>query len=297
MSENGKPVSIECAIARDLMPLAIEQVCSEDSARLVTEHVKTCPDCEKAYRDMQSATPAPVRDAQGEPFKNALRRLRRTVAWRVIKLIALCVLALTVLTWGAGAAYNRLWHHQSEDMPLEAYDVTLQRTTQGRIWMQCVPDDSTLICEPRVDYSYSLDSDGAVMYISMLTSVFALHNTIDIRQPNSGDMLLLSDGVLYDLRYIRVPWEMHNARMPVYSVFDLIDDIPLDVERAIGGVYEVYGLGQVTVVSEIRKGTPENYEVLYRMGDELPLCSNALERYLYQDALEASAPAQDDGAR
>jgi len=40
-------MNISCNVIRDLLPLYHDQVCSEDSRRLVEEHLKACPACQK----------------------------------------------------------------------------------------------------------------------------------------------------------------------------------------------------------------------------------------------------------
>ena len=55
------PEKISCDLARDLMPLAIDGVCSEASRQAVDAHVAACPACEKAYDEMRAVSPFPAR--------------------------------------------------------------------------------------------------------------------------------------------------------------------------------------------------------------------------------------------
>ena len=41
--------NITCGIAKDLLPLYIDNYCSEDSRQALEEHLKTCENCEKEY--------------------------------------------------------------------------------------------------------------------------------------------------------------------------------------------------------------------------------------------------------
>ena len=55
---------MKCEVVRDLIPLVIDDVASEESRNLVGEHLRTCEAC-RAYRDGMAAQlekPAPVED-------------------------------------------------------------------------------------------------------------------------------------------------------------------------------------------------------------------------------------------
>lgn len=42
-----------CNVVYDLMPLYVDEICSEDSKKLVEEHLKECEVCNKKYQDMK----------------------------------------------------------------------------------------------------------------------------------------------------------------------------------------------------------------------------------------------------
>ncbi len=58
---------MNCDIVKDLIPLYIDGCCSEESAREVEEHIKTCPECKALFDDM-SSPPDVVSEA--EPLKH-----------------------------------------------------------------------------------------------------------------------------------------------------------------------------------------------------------------------------------
>ncbi|MBQ9263505.1 MAG: zf-HC2 domain-containing protein [Clostridia bacterium] len=53
----------DCKIIQDLMPLVIDEACSEESRRAVEAHVAGCTNCAKIYETMKAAVPAPAVDA------------------------------------------------------------------------------------------------------------------------------------------------------------------------------------------------------------------------------------------
>ena len=45
---------MNCNIVKDLIPLYIDGCCSEESEKVVEEHIKDCGDCKKLFEDMKS---------------------------------------------------------------------------------------------------------------------------------------------------------------------------------------------------------------------------------------------------
>ena len=44
---------MNCEIIKDLIPLYIDGCCSEESERIVEEHLKNCPECKKLFEEMK----------------------------------------------------------------------------------------------------------------------------------------------------------------------------------------------------------------------------------------------------
>ena len=42
-----------CSVIRDLMPLVFDRVASDDSCRLLEEHIASCPECRILYEEMK----------------------------------------------------------------------------------------------------------------------------------------------------------------------------------------------------------------------------------------------------
>ena len=45
-------MKVSCEIIKDLLPLYKDEVCSEDSQRLIQEHLQTCDECKKLFEQM-----------------------------------------------------------------------------------------------------------------------------------------------------------------------------------------------------------------------------------------------------
>lgn len=44
---------MDCPVVRDLLPLYMNNSCSEESVNLIEEHLKNCPDCRAVLEDMK----------------------------------------------------------------------------------------------------------------------------------------------------------------------------------------------------------------------------------------------------
>ncbi|MBO4297798.1 MAG: zf-HC2 domain-containing protein [Clostridia bacterium] len=130
----------ECALARELMPLDIEGVASEESARFVKEHISGCTECAVAYgeekeRQRQAMENAAARE--GEKFRQDMRRMKRKWALRMALSIAgVVALTLGLITGGFGLESFLTANYQFTVSPDE-YDLTLYRLEDNRIVAQC----------------------------------------------------------------------------------------------------------------------------------------------------------------
>ena len=47
---------MKCEIIRDLIPLYLDKVCSEDSRKLVEDHLSECSECRKYMKGIRNGT-------------------------------------------------------------------------------------------------------------------------------------------------------------------------------------------------------------------------------------------------
>lgn len=67
---------ISCEIISDLLPLYCDQVCSQDSSRLVQEHLKNCPDCSELLKQMKRE--CRLSDAEEQKQETVMKELAAT---------------------------------------------------------------------------------------------------------------------------------------------------------------------------------------------------------------------------
>ena len=99
--------NLTCDIIKDLLPLYVDGVISEDSRKLVDEHLESCSEC-KEYHEKLISSDVPIKKAADD--KAALKRIRRKINMR--KLLVGCVAALVVAA-GAFITYDRLMLNES----------------------------------------------------------------------------------------------------------------------------------------------------------------------------------------
>ena len=97
-------MNISCKIAEDLLPLYLDNSCSEDSRTAIEDHLKCCPSCRMKLDRMQSDITGEIHPEQSVPkLKNYAKKVRRhrvrvVVFVALVTIISSAVLALGYLT-------------------------------------------------------------------------------------------------------------------------------------------------------------------------------------------------------
>lgn len=93
--------AVSCEVIRDLLPLYVDQICSEESRKLVEEHLDTCRECRQFYENLCTAIPCPVRNE-----KTAMVTLRKQILVIIVALAVVfaCVAVNLGPAWMGGPA-------------------------------------------------------------------------------------------------------------------------------------------------------------------------------------------------
>ena len=70
----------DCNVIRDLMPLVLDRVASDESRALVEEHMGSCGKCRKQYEEMKAEMPGETRaeyEKEQKTIVDALKQARR----------------------------------------------------------------------------------------------------------------------------------------------------------------------------------------------------------------------------
>jgi hypothetical protein len=93
---------ITCNVVRDLLPLYVDDVLSDDSRKLVEEHMRTCNKC-RSYYDEMTDDSVPVAAKMAKDDKAALKDIKKKLVSK--KICTICVTFLTVAMLAAGLYY------------------------------------------------------------------------------------------------------------------------------------------------------------------------------------------------
>ena len=100
---------ISCNVAKDLLPLYVDEVLSEDSCKLLKKHIDSCTACRENYEEMKGID-NPVKSKQADKEKAVIKKIRKTINRK--RLFGICVTAILVLAIAIGTFYG-LVHKQS----------------------------------------------------------------------------------------------------------------------------------------------------------------------------------------
>lgn len=86
-----------CNIVNDLLPLYADNVLSEDSKRLVEEHLSSCDKCKDQFDKMKTEVTVLPKDINVKPFKKIRRKLITRLA--LIVVLAFALFAGWIFVW------------------------------------------------------------------------------------------------------------------------------------------------------------------------------------------------------
>lgn len=89
-----------CQIVRDLIPLYVDDVASEESKKLVNEHIESCVECKKMMEDMKGTLQIPVSKEQQLKNTEPFYKLRKSLVKTIVKASVITGLVIAVLLIG-----------------------------------------------------------------------------------------------------------------------------------------------------------------------------------------------------
>ena len=234
-----------CNVARDLMPLVIDGVASEESRQYVDEHIAECTECAVTYGSMKVELPRANQEKERAEMEKAAKKLRKKRILRAViaGLLAIAVFLGGVVVWKE--AEYRLTQTYSKTMALDEYSVRLVQTKAGNVIICTQPTGRENLAVTVVkdwDWAGIQSQTKSVMDISMMTTVIPQYLTGD--DANTRKMLnVLFSGVVKN-------GEWYSSQGENASSWD-----------------------EVALISG------DERQVIYTKGDEIPYCSDEMEAY------------------
>ena len=93
-------MNVSCEIIKDLLPLYLDGVCSNDSKVMIDEHLVACENCKAELQAMQNSFPlnnVGENLNEAEAVKNLSKRWKKGMKWSLLKGILITILVIAAL--------------------------------------------------------------------------------------------------------------------------------------------------------------------------------------------------------
>lgn len=170
----------QCEIVRDLLPLYIDDVCSEESRQLVEEHLSSCSGCKEEYELLTTGLSIPE-----EHDTSAIKRIRHRI---FIEKIMIGLLIILILTYAAILGFLKVANsYQSMNDLLTSDMVAIEEDEDGNLWLlrrgtateasvtaanQYTPDGQVISDFLGLTLNTDIDSSHVVVRVELCTSPF-----------------------------------------------------------------------------------------------------------------------------
>ena len=243
----------KCNVARDLMPLVVDGVASEESRQYVDDHIAECTECALAYGAMKVELPRANRERERAEMERTAKAMKKKRRKRLILAGVVGALMSIVLLVTGNWLYQRLT--LSMQYPMDKDDFTVQ--------LYGMSDGSGIAV-------FDLAQDDAICGVSM-----GYGNGI-VNLQMSEPAIQLGDE-RYEIMYGGYrTWEM--GFLDERGWMNIAEWTWLGRGNDGG---ETYLECNQEPIKEIWINYGDGQELVYRHGDEVPTCSPEMEAYLY----------------
>ena len=235
----------ECNVAKDLMPLVIDGVASEESQQYVGDHVAECTDCAMIYGAMKVELPRINAEKERAEMEQAAKRVRKT---RTLRGIIGAVLAIVIFIGGSFAWHEiefRLTQVCETSMALDAYHVNLVQTRAGNVIVTVKlndRDDLRTTIVQNLQWAGVKGNTKNVMEIETLTTIIPSYES--------------GDGA--------------NIQKMLRTEF---------LGEVVDGVWYYPSYREDSAMDEVALVCGDERMVIYTKDDEIPYCSEEMEAY------------------
>lgn len=257
-----------CNVARDLMPLVIDDVASEESKQYVNEHVAECTECAIAYGEMRVELPRISAEKERTAIEQAAKRIRNK---RILRGLLGALLAIAIFIGGSFVwkEYEyRLTQDCSRTMSLDEYSARLVQTKAGHVII-CINlagrEDLSCALVQHTQWAGINGNTKNVLEIEMLKTIIPQYLEGD--DANVRKMLrTVFAGTVIDGEWSnKAPW----------------NDPRFEDPRPADYAYKIWD--EVALISGGER------QVIYTRGDAIPYCSEEMEAYY--EAYHGAQPA------
>lgn len=253
-----------CDIARDLMPLSIDEVCTEGSQRFLDEHLQQCSPCQRMYERMKAA-PVPVMDAAPTQEEQAFRQSLRYLGKRFRALwITLAVLACAFVMLLVVAVINQIAWNWVTDIPLDQYSTRAQCASP----FVSITMSGNFLAQDYVGHSLNIlvADESGVNHTGQPDAVILIYTPEYYPRQARNSARHLTD---YTFTTGLTEYELCHDGSNLYMVDSMEGIIPADGKHLLL-------LDTGSPVSEIRVRAGSEEKTIYTWGDPLSLSPESL---------------------
>lgn len=181
----------DCNVVRDLMPLVIDKVASEESSNLVTAHVQQCESCAGTYKTLQGQIAGGSAAAESAAFARAADSLKRLKKKRRAILIAVTALVTAIVLFIGNGIWNFL-HTYGVTVRADSYSIKLLQIKGTNLVMELY-EDMEHIC----GWSSSTERTDDATRIIITARAPLVSKTYQWNFVSDQNTFILNDGKLY----------------------------------------------------------------------------------------------------
>jgi len=164
-------MKLACKVIEDMLPMYYDGVCSDESATLIEEHLKDCPQCSRVLADLHSGIDIPEKPVDDmKPLKGIQKKWKKSKHTYIRRGICITLAALLLIA----AVLTGIWYFRyakyyyrltetmeqttKEDKFFTSSDYTAERNGyRFEVWLPIILSNSGFV---RV-----MDEDGLVMFL------------------------------------------------------------------------------------------------------------------------------------
>lgn len=123
-------MKVSCNVIEDLLPSYMDGLLSDDSRKMVEEHLEECPSCRKKLEEMRTPLEIPFR-AEGqnkEPHQETEEFVRplRIIKRRLLRRLIIGITAAVLITVSVMRLHSYLYYEKEDYIPYESASVYLE---------------------------------------------------------------------------------------------------------------------------------------------------------------------------
>lgn len=159
-------MKISCNVIRDLLPLYLDQICSEESKDMIENHLTECEDCREYYDKMSTDIPhintTLSESSQSLEDADLLKKIGRRITFRQIMAggiglaVALTLYCIPQSLTSSTSPYSSFWEEVKETIteavPILDRRIAIDKITAGEVYQL---DDGSIYCSFSVHDSFS----------------------------------------------------------------------------------------------------------------------------------------------